>query len=154
MPRVPPLVALAFVASAAVAGAHDTWRLPRKAAPGARASVTLDLTSGMAFPGLESAIDANRVRRAGLRVAGRETALSSRKGAKALGLAATRAGEGVAVAWVELHPRLLELTRAQVEEYLEEIGEGERIGPEWARRPEPKRWRETYRKLAKAVFSV
>jgi len=58
------------------------------------------------------------------------------------------------VAWVELHPRELDLTPAQVTEYLEEIGEAGRIGPLWAQRPEPKRWRETYRKHAKAVFRV
>jgi hypothetical protein len=108
----------------------------------------------MAFPTLESTIRPERVRRAGVRVGGRERALGSRAGAKALLLGASGVGEGTAVAWVELHPRPLELTAAQVDEYLEEIGEKERVGPLWAARPEPRRWREVYRKLAKAVFSV
>ncbi len=152
MQNVRSLAALALLGLASSAAAHDTWLLPRKPAPGARPSVTLDLTSGMAFPRLESAIAPDRLRRAGLRVAGREMALASRKGTKALALAASGTGEGVAVAWVELHPRPLELTAAQVEEYLAEIGEQDGAGREWALRPEPKRWRETYRKLAKAVF--
>ena len=146
------VAALALLGLASSAAAHDTWLLPRKAAAGARPSVTLDLTSGMAFPRLESAIAPDRLRRAGLRVAGREMALSSRRGTKALVLVASGVAEGVAVAWVELHPRPLELTPAQVEEYLAEIGEQDGAGREWARRPEPKTWRETYRKLAKAVF--
>jgi hypothetical protein len=136
------------------ASAHDTWLLPRPGAARAPTSVSLALTSGMAFPALESAIRPERVRRAAVRVGGRERGLSSRAATKALLLGASGVGEGTAVAWVELHPRPLELTPAQVDEYLEEIGEKERVGPAWAARPEPKRWREVYRKLAKAVFSV
>jgi uncharacterized GH25 family protein len=134
-------VAVLFAPSAS---AHDTWLLPKPSAPRAPTSLSLALTSGMTFPTLESTIRPERVRRA----------LSSRAGAKALLLGASGVGEGAAVAWVELHPRPLELTPAQVDEYLEEIGEKERVGPVWAARPEPKRWREVYRKLAKAVFSV
>jgi hypothetical protein len=108
----------------------------------------------MAFPTLESRIRPERVRRAGVRVAGHERALASRNGKNALFLDATGVDAGTAVAWVELHPRPLELTPAQVDEYLEEIGEKERLGAAWAARPEPKRWREVYRKLAKTVFPV
>ncbi len=116
--------------------------------------MSLELTSGMAFPNLESAIRPERLRGASLRVAGQTRPLAKRAGKKALYLSGSGGGPGVAVAWVELHPRPLELTPAQVEEYLEEIGEAERVGSRWAQRPEPKRWRETYRKLAKTVFRV
>src|SRR5262245_19917159 len=125
--------ALALLVLASSAAAHDTCLLPRKPAAGTRPSVTLDLTSGMAFPRLESAIAPDRVRRAGLRVSGRETALASRKGTMALALGANGAGAGVAVAWVELYPRPLDLTRAQVDEYPAEIGEEARVAPDWAR---------------------
>jgi uncharacterized GH25 family protein len=150
--RALPAFVIALVAASA--SAHDTWLLPRPSASRTPTSLSLALTSGMAFPTLESTIRPERVRRAAVRVGGRERALSSRAGAKALALGASGVGEGTAVAWVELHPRPLELTPAQVDEYLEEIGEKERVGPAWAARPEPKRWREVYRKLAKAVCSV
>jgi hypothetical protein len=146
------LAALLSVALVPWASAHDTWLLPSKAS--VSEGVFLDLTSGMSFPTLESAIRPERLLRAGLRVGGQTRPLAKRAGKKALFLSGSGGGQGVAVAWVELRPRPLELTPAQVEEYLEEIGEAERVGPRWAQRPEPKRWRETYRKLAKAVFRV
>lgn len=149
-----PLAACLVLVSSSSAVAHDTWLAPPEAEVPAGAAVRLQLTSGMRFPALESAIRPERLKRAGLRVAGRAGTLVSRPGRNALDLTAIPAGRGVAVAWVELHPRGLELAPAQVTEYLEEIGEAERIGPRWAQRPGPKRWRETYRKQAKAVFRV
>lgn len=74
------------------------------------------------------------------------------RGKEALRLQAPLAVEGVAVAFVSLRPQALELKPAQVEEYLAEIGERERVGAEWQRGP--RKWREVYRKHAKTFLRV
>jgi hypothetical protein len=109
----------------------------------------------MGFPGLEHAIEAGRIEAAHVRLAGRVWELSGRTREKrSLRLTERVQGEGLAVAWVALAPKALRLTEAQVEEYLHEIGLAEAVGPAWRSRPQPRRWRETYRKLAKTALRV
>src|SRR5688572_14963114 len=134
--------------------AHDTWlsSVPNAAADKA---LRFHLTSGGAFPAPEHGIERGRVATSGLRVGGHARPLrplASR--ADVLVLQAAPGASGLATAWVALRERVLDLTAAQVAEYLHEIGEGERIGAEWQRRPGPKQWRETYRKHAKAFVTV
>ena len=146
---------LTAILIAAAARAHDTWLLPAKfrAAPGGK--VELALTSGMAYPASETAIDPARVERSGLRLAGKTTELTlGEKGKDALALTATTASAGVATLFVELHPRTLDLTPEEVDEYLAEIGAAPSVRERYLAMPTPRRWRETYTKHAKTFVRV
>jgi Domain of unknown function (DUF4198) len=134
--------------------AHDTWLL---ATPGGAVDKALrfHLTSGGAFPTPEHGIERGRVAASGLRVGGKALPLRAlARRADVLVFQAAAGAGGLATAWVALRERVLELTAAQVAEYLDEIGEADRIGGEWDRRRGPKLWRETYRKHAKAFVAV
>jgi uncharacterized GH25 family protein len=143
---------LVFSGLVATTSAHDTWLAPAADARAGR-PLRFHLTSGGAFPASEHGVEGNRMVTARLR-AGRVTAplrtVARRSDVLVLEAPAVA---GLATAWVALKPRVLELSEAQVAEYLGEIGE-ERLADRWARRAAPKRWRETYRKHAKAFVSV
>ncbi len=147
------LSSLIALASAVPALAHDTWLQGPRLPIASGSTVLFELTSGGAFPSLDRAVEAGRIAREGIRLGGmtRRFKLRSR-GKEALRLQAPLAVEGVAVAFVSLRPQALELKPAQVEEYLAEIGERERVGAEWQRGP--RRWREVYRKHAKTFLRV
>jgi len=133
--------------------AHDTWVRARGAATVGKALV-LDLTSGMAFPALETAIAPERVARAGLRVGGRTSVVVPRRRARAsLELVATPEALGLAVVWVVLHPRTLSLTPEDVRSYLDEIGAPDVVRERW-RASGGKSWRERYVKHAKTFFAT
>jgi len=67
----------------------------------------------------------------------------------------TRASlEGIATIWTSLEPKALDLTPAQVEGYLDEIGASDEVRKAWATSPEPKVWHETYAKHAKTFVRV
>jgi hypothetical protein len=118
-----------------------------------RPALRIEMTSGMAFPEPESGIRPERVARAMLRAAGRARALPVPLPTKeALRYTLAQPPLGVSVVWVELRPRGLELKADVIEEYLHEIGASETVGPRWRARPEPKAWRETYRKHAKTFL--
>lgn len=103
--------------------AHDTWLLARPSAVQPGAPVTLELTSGMAFPAPETAIKPERIAKAAVRLAGETAELKDwHAAAKALELTARLSKPGVATLWVELAPRPIDLTVDQVKEYLDEIG--------------------------------
>jgi len=146
-------MALGLVLAAGSAGAHDTWLLPAQFRTDDGAILTFHLTSGMAFPAPETAVAADRLIEAKLRLAGRTVLLDPGAAARSLALAAGPAGQGVAVAWIATRERTLELTTAEVEHYLEEVGALDSVGAEWTRAGRP-RWRETYSKLAKAFVRV
>ena len=155
MARAVAVCGLVLLALAPGVAAHDTWLLPTRFAVEAGGSCRLEMTSGMAFPALDSAIRPDRVTRAALRLNGSIAAIRDlHPGRRALELSARPLGEGVAALWVELAPKALELSEAQVEEYLQEIGMAGTIGPKWRNLPSPKRWRETYRKHAKTFVRV
>lgn len=152
-PKLP--LALLALALAIPALAHDTWLLARSSAVQPGTSVVLDLTSGMAFPANETAIKPDRVARAGIRVAASTSDLKDRRtAAKSLQFTARLAKPGVAVAWVELAPKSIDLKPDQVKEYLDEIGASEAVRRAWKEMPEPRRWRELYSKHAKAYLRV
>ena len=150
---------LAFTFAAVLTGsaarAHDTWLLPGKFREAAGRKVELALTSGMAYPANESAIDPARIERSGVRLAGKTaTLVVGEKGKDALHLAAALPAAGVATLWVELHPRTLDLTPEQVEEYLAEIGAPSSVRERYLSAPAPRRWRETYTKHTKTFVRV
>jgi uncharacterized GH25 family protein len=145
--------ALVLLSLPTPAMAHDTWLLPARwqLAPGA--AIQLELTSGMGFPALDSAVAADRLTANSLRLAGKDYSLATSPAPQALQLSAVVAGEGIAVAWIASRERTLDLTAQEVEEYLEEIGAGGTIGRQWVASGRPA-WRETYIKLAKTFVRV
>jgi hypothetical protein len=150
---VRPLSALLALVMAGPALAHDTWLQGPRLPIASGSNVIFELTSGGAFPSSEQAIDPGRIEREGIRVAGITRPFAGRsRGRKALRLVASLAVEGIAVAFVSLKPRALELKPAEVGEYLTEIGERERLFDEWERGKQ--RWRELYRKHAKTFLRV
>lgn len=133
---------------------HDTWIAPdrfRLSAPGA---VRISLTSGMAFPNLDTAIKPDRIDVASVRTARGVTELKSISSAsQALELRTRLAAPGVAVFWVTLNPRPIELQADDVRHYLEEIGAPSAVQASW-QMSESKRWREQYVKYAKTFVRV
>jgi uncharacterized GH25 family protein len=140
--------------SAAGLSAHDTWILPGRSGASVGQEVTFDLTSGMAFPANESAVQPDRLARASVRLGGKVVdLLLDTAGEKALRLKTTFSAAGTATVFVESKPRSLELTPAQVREYLEEIGAWDSIGRRWESGGRG-RWRESYTKHAKTYVRV
>ena len=140
---------------ALAASAHDTWLLARRASVAPGAVVLLDLTSGMIFPKLDSAIKPERIEQARCRLNSRTFAITEYTPApKSLLFSPRLADAGVATLWVTLKPKSLELTPAQVKEYLDEIDAPIATRRAWANARRPRRWREIYTKHAKTFVSV
>lgn len=149
------LLLLALALTAGIVLAHDTWLLPERFTAAVNTPLFLDLTSGMAFPNSETSIKPERIDKAQYRLGGQVEALSDFSSApKSLRLKAELSQVGVATIWVELKPRALELTPAQVQDYFGEIGAPASLRREWAMTKEPKRWREVYTKHAKTFVQV
>lgn len=149
----PGCLAVLLAFSAAPLAAHETWILPRKAEVGAGEVARFDLSSGEKFPAPESAIAPDRIARSGLRVRGKTLRFRGLETEKNT-LLLTRAAEtpGIAVAWVELKPKSIDLAANEVAEYLAEIGYPE-LARDLAAKP-PSRWRELYRKHAKTFVRI
>jgi len=137
------------------AQAHDTWLQPERftATPGA--TLTFSLTSAAEFGAPESAIKPWRVRRAVMRLGGETLLLADGTAAeKTLQLSQALQRPGVAVVWLELKPRALELAEDKIELYFREIHAGGALRELWDAVPAPKRWRESYVKHAKTFVRV
>ncbi|MBA2411228.1 MAG: DUF4198 domain-containing protein [Burkholderiaceae bacterium] len=134
--------------------AHDTWFLPDRFDAAPQESVTLHLTSSMAFPKLESGPKRERVASAKCRLAGQTFDITDiSAGPKSLVFKSDLPAPGVATLWVTLPPKSIELTPEQVEEYLEEIDAPAVVRKQWTEM-EPKRWRELYAKHQKTFVRV
>lgn len=132
--------------------AHDTWLKPQAFALRSGDVAAFDLTSGHAFPEAEHAIKRERLARAECRVAGKSQRMRAASvQPKSLRLTARLGLEGAAVCAVELKPRTIDLTEEQAAAYLDEIDAPDAIRQAWAAAPQPRRWRETYAKYAKAI---
>jgi hypothetical protein len=126
--------------------------MPRNFAPAAGESTSLVMTSGMAFPALNSGIDPSRIEAAMLLQGDDGYPLvpaSTPEGALEL---TTVLQPGPACAWVWLRPRILQMQASGVTHYLEEIGADTATWAAWEAQPEPKLWRESYRKLARSYL--
>ncbi|HWC78151.1 MAG TPA: DUF4198 domain-containing protein [Blastocatellia bacterium] len=135
--------------------AHDTWLIPDRFAVPREGLVSLDLTSGMAFPALDSPIKPDRIDRALCRLSGHQFDIKDYSGApKSLRFKAKLDEPGIATFSVELKPRSLELTPAQVREYLHEIDAPAAIRQQWNNARRPRRWREVYTKHSKTFVKV
>lgn len=149
------LPALAFAISwSTPAHAHDTWLIPDQFNLAPKSTVTLDMTSGMEFPKLDAAPKPERVKSANCRLAGKNFEITDKSAApNSLQFKAELPDEGVAVFWVKLPPRAIELTADQVKEYLDEVDAPAALRQEWAGMKEP-RWRESYTKHPKTFARV
>lgn len=134
--------------------AHDTWIASDRFHLSRPGVVKISLTSGMAFPGLDTAIKPDRIAVASVRTARGVTELKSiSPAAQALELRVRLTAPGVAVFWVTLNQRPIELQPDDVRHYLEEIGAPPAIRATW-QQTEPLRWRERYVKHAKTFVRV
>ena len=142
------LAAGLLLALAAPARAHDTWLLQDHGEPS-----LYFLSSSMQFPAPDTAIQPERIARAGCISAVACSLTVDGPGEHALRLRAS-GGKGTALYWVELAPRPIELNPREVAEYLDEIAAPARVRKAWEQMPAPKRWRESYVKFAKAIDGV
>ncbi len=134
--------------------AHDTWLIPDRFDVAPKSTITLDLTSGMAFPKLETGPKRERVQTASCRLAGRTFELSDiSAGPNSLRLKSELSEAGVATFWVKLPPKSIELKPAQVQEYLDEIDAPASVRKQWTETTPP-RWRELYTKHPKTFVRV
>jgi uncharacterized GH25 family protein len=141
--------------NAFVISAHDTWLLPRRTAVMPGTVVWMDLTSGMAFPKLETSIKPDRIDTARCRLNGKTLEIDQRTPkphSLALGLMLPESG--IATFSVDLKPRRLELTPKQVDEYFAEIDAPQWVRNTWMEMKSPKRWREVYVKHSKSFVRV
>lgn len=120
--------------------AHDTWLLPAKTAP-----ERLQLTSGLQFPQPDYAPKADRIERAWS--AGGALPPPQRT-EQALEFRIPAAARPSAYA-VQLWPKALSMDAAEVGHYLDEIHAAPALRARW--QGPPQRWREEYRKNAKAL---
>jgi hypothetical protein len=147
------LCAIFLIAS--IASAHDTWLIADSGRIAVGQRVILSLTSGMAFPQDDFAIDPARVARATVRVRDSARALPPpRPAAQALRYEWVPREEGIAVAGVELAPKTLVLEPDKIEEYLREIDATPETRREWASLGGRRKWVESYAKHAKTFIRV
>ncbi len=145
----------AIVLIAGVASAHDTWLITDSGRAAVGERVVLRLTSGMAFPQDDFAVDAARVLRASVRIRDSARALPRPRSApQALRYEWTPRVEGIATAGVELAPRTLVLEPDKIEEYLGEIDATAEIRQAWASLGGRRKWVESYAKHAKTLVRV
>ncbi|HEV7386992.1 MAG TPA: DUF4198 domain-containing protein [Gemmatimonadaceae bacterium] len=146
---------LAVLFAAGLAAAHETWILPASMHLAVNKTVALDLTSGMAFPADDFAIDRKRVARASARIGGTIEKLTRRIARpKSLRFLWTPRSEGVGTIGIELAPRTLLLDPKLIDEYYQEIHASPAIRAQWDSIPSPKRWRESYVKHATTFVRV
>lgn len=133
--------------------AHETWLLPATFTAPAAQSLEFSLTSGMAFPALDSGIDRRRVSEAVLLQGDDEQTMVPVGGREGELLLSAIPGSGVACAWVRLRPRILEIDEPEdVEHYLEEIGAPQAVWSAWSEARGQITWRESYSKLARSYL--
>ena len=154
--KILPLVGvvLAFSGLVRSASAHDTWLIADRFNVAPKATVTLDLTSGMDFPKLDAAIKPERVQTAKCRL-GKQTIELAEKlaGSHSLQFKTELANPAIATIWVSLAPRALELKPDEVKHYLEEVDAPAALRLEWSEMKE-QRWRESYTKHTKTFVRV
>ena len=154
--RLTVLTALLVVVGVGSLSAHDTWIIPSALAIRTGDAVTLNLTSGMAFPADDFAIAATRVVRATVRIGGRTTPLGKPvAAAMALQYRWRAEREGVATLVVDLAPRTLTLAPDKITEYLDDIDADSSTRRTWTQlAAQGHTWHESYVKHSKTFVRV
>jgi uncharacterized GH25 family protein len=153
--RIFPVLSLCTACASTPVLAHETWLLPESFSTPSGRPVTTDLTSGMRFPAPDHAIQPDRVAHARFRLGGQEAPLTdSKRLDHSLRFQGTIPRDGLAAVWVQLHPKVIELTDEKVAEYLDEIGATAELRKAWGARKGREGWQETYTKHAKTFVSV
>lgn len=135
--------------------AHDTWLLPRdpRAAEGKR--VTVDLTSGMSFPNLESGIKSDRIAKGAWRIGGKKGKLDRwQEEDSSLVVQLTPTVSGTATLYLSLKPKGIDLDEEEIAHYFDEIGASESLRRDWESNPSREGFHETYTKHAKSFVRV
>lgn len=144
------LICALSLASLGTAFAHDTYLLPEAKWRGGKTMVLL-LTSAETFPKLEFGPKAARV--VATTAHGPDAAAAfavAREGAKGLKLRLTAKAKGAYAVGLGLGPRDIDLDPKTVGHYFEEVDASKDVRDAYAALPEPRQWRETYEKFAKA----
>lgn len=141
------VVLFAFVFASA-ASAHDTWIAPDRF--DRCGAVTLHMTSGQDFDRVETTIDPARVTQAYVHLPKQRVAIKGVPTKYSLDFTVNVPKKGIAIVAVDLAPKTLELTDAEVDEYLDEIAAADEIRA--YRKLHPGRWRERYTKHAKTML--
>lgn len=140
---------------APVSFAHDTFIMCTPPVIKSGGVAELHISSGMAFPKYETAIDPARIRRCEWRGGGREGSLTSfEKGETSLIASGRVTTDGVAVIFMQMHPKEIDLTPEEVDEYMEEIGAPESVRRSWKESGPGAKFHETYTKCAKTYLRV
>lgn len=148
-----PALTLAISLSSS-ALAHDTWLIPDQFNLAPKSTITLDMTSGMEFPKLDTGPKPERVQSAQCRLAGKTFEMTNKAAApNSLQFKTELAEAGVATFWVKMPPRSIELKPEEVKEYLDEVDAPEALRKQWAEMKE-QRWRESYTKHQKTFARV
>ena len=148
------LTIAAVIALKPSASAHDTWLIPGQFRAAPKATVRLDITSGMEFPKLDAPVNPERVASAKCRLAGETCDLPDKSAAvHSLQFEAELPKAGVATIWVSLSPRSLELKPDEVQHYLDEVDAPAALRKQYEE-TKPPRWRESYTKHTKTFVRV
>lgn len=144
-----------FLAGIQTGLAHDTWLMPSTFAASVGETVKFRLTSGMEFPFLDTAIRSERVTKTGLRLSdGRAELGKFTTAAQALEFDHTFTQAGVATIWLQLSPKEITLTDAEVAHYLEEIQAPETVRRASEAQKGIEQWKELYTKCAKTCLAI
>ena len=155
MKRERILVLAMVTLSASSAWAHDTWLLPRASHVTEGKRATVDLTSGMSFPDLESGIKSDRIAKGAWRIAGKKGKLDRWQEAdSSLVAQLTPTASGTATLYLTLKPKGIDLDPEEIAHYFDEIGASEALRRDWESSPSPKGFHETYTKHAKSFLRV
>lgn len=140
--------------AATSAMAHETWLLPERFVFEEPGTVNFTLTSGMGFPAPDSAISPSRVSASVLHQGSGEAPLTPQGQGEGVLKFTAKGDAGEACAWVALKPRTLTLDLDSVDHYLDEIGADAKARAAWESETEPRRWRESYGKLARSYLQL
>ena len=152
-----PVAAILVLAVASTAASHESWLQPVRFFAEKPVQQIVHMTSGMGehYPKTETAIEASRVTKAGVLFGVTAMPLSmGRQRAKQLEMTWTPTKPGVAMAWVNLAARTLDLPDSLIDVYFDEIGASPELRKQWTDTPSPKKWRESYVKHAKTYVRV
>jgi uncharacterized GH25 family protein len=150
------MLALALLAwSATVVRAHDTWIVCKPPVVRSGGEVSLHVTSGMAFPAFETAPDVSRIQSCAWRIGGKTGTLETfTAGKDNLTVSGRVNTDGVAVIYMEFHPKEIDLQPDEVTEYMDEIGAPESVRRAWKEAGPDAKFHETFTKHAKTYLRV